>query len=273
MSEEIIGIEAFYGAEGQGNLAGVCILREPLSDIRMQKAAKEFGASETAFVILGTTPFSLRWFSPTQEIALCGHGTLATAFYLWENNFVSKEESISFSTLSGTLNCSQLADGKIELSFPELKVEPAHIPKSILEALGITRPLFIGTSQKYILIEIESEALLRTLSPNMAALKKVMQRGFLITTRSQRAPYDFVSRCFFPKEGIPEDPVTGSAHCVLGPYWKRKLGKETLLAFQASNAGGEIEISFKAQQVFLRGLARFVLSKHTDQDVSKRVSI
>ncbi len=258
VSNGIIPIEAFYGGEGRGNLAGVFVTRDPLPVSRMQSMAKEFAASETAFVTLGKSPLSLRWFTPTLEVALCGHGTIAAAFYLWQSESIQKDEIISFSTLSGTLNCSLLSDGKIEMSFPELKVEPSHIPKSILEAIGISRPRFIGTSQNYILIEIENEDELKSLQPDMSFLKKVMQRGFLITTRGKRAPYDFVSRCFFPKEGIPEDPVTGSAHCVLGPYWKRKLGKDTLLAFQASKEGGEIEISFSPRQVLLRGRARVV---------------
>lgn len=253
---EIIAVEAFHGGEGKGNLAGVCILQDPLSDAEMQSMAKKFGASETAFVVRGSFPLSLRWFTPTQEVSLCGHGTLATAFTLWQKGLVEKIQEISFQTLSGLLTCRPIGD-KIEMSFPELSVEPSHVAPSTLTALGISKPLYVGISEKYILVEVESEKVLRTLDPDFAALRKASQRGFLITTRSERAPYDFISRCFYPKEGITEDPVTGSAHCVFGPYWKRKLSKDSLLAFQASNAGGEIEVAFLPKKVLLRGKARF----------------
>ncbi len=257
MSQEILAIDAFCGEQADGNLAGVCILHEPLPVPTMQNMAKNFGASETAFLLLGEAPLSLRWFTPTLEVSLCGHGTLATAFALWEKGLYPKEKALMFKTLSGNLGARLLENKKIELSFPELKVEPNHVSKNVTEALGIQRPLFVGLSDKYVLLEVENEKVLRSLKPDFVALKKVVQRGFLVTTKSEQSGFDFASRCFFPKEGIPEDPVTGSAHCVLGPYWRRKLGKERLKAYQASDAGGEIEIAFANGQVLLRGLARF----------------
>lgn len=257
MSQEILAIDAFCGDRARGNLAGLCLTKEALPESTMQSLAKKFGASETAFVVLGEVPLSLRWFTPTTEVVLCGHGTLAAAFALWETGVFTKHEVLSFKTLGGILGARLLENRKIELSFPELKVEPAHISKNVMEALGIKRPLFVGLSDKYVMVEVESEFVLRSLKPDFIALKKVVQRGFLITSKSESKDYDFLSRCFFPKEGIPEDPVTGSAHCVLGPYWKRKLGKEILLAYQASEAGGEIEVAFEKERVLLRGLARF----------------
>jgi len=262
MSQEILGVDAFCGEQSKGNLAGVCVTHEALSETLMQSLAKNFGASETAFLVLGEAPLSLRWFTPSTEVALCGHGTLATAYVLWEKGIFKNQQELSFKTLSGILGAKLLENKRIELRFPELKVEPAHVSKNVMEALGIQRPLFIGLSDKYVLVEVENESVLRSLKPDFVALKKVVQRGFLITTKSESKGFDFLSRCFFPKEGIPEDPVTGSAHCVLGPYWKRKLAKQTLVAYQASAEGGELEIAFEKGQVLLRGFARFSLLKN-----------
>ncbi|MEZ4813705.1 MAG: PhzF family phenazine biosynthesis isomerase [Bdellovibrionota bacterium] len=261
MIERVVGVDAFCGGGTQGNLAGVFISKEPLSDNEMQHIAKEYGASETAFVSGETAPFPLRWFTPTTEVALCGHGTLAAAFLMWQRSLVDKSKEISFSTKSGILTTLLLPDDKISMCFPALSFEPTHAAVNTMRALGISKPLYVGVSKNYLLVEVESEELLVGLNPNFVDLKKDAQRGFLITTQSRRAPYDFISRCFFPKEGIPEDPVTGSAHCVLGPYWKRKLAKDSLLAYQASKAGGELGIHFESTSVILAGEARFSIRR------------
>lgn len=256
MLDNPIGVYAFTGANALGNLAGVCVLEEWPTDELMQKMAAEFGASETAFVVRAREGFDLRWFTPTTEVSLCGHGTMATAHLLWHRGLAEKNKKLFFHTKSGPLECQLIDSEKIQMSFPVLRVEAAQAPDFLFASLGIKNALYVGKSDNYFVIEVENERQIKGLVPNFYELKKVGARGFLITARSHEPPYDFVSRCFFPEEGIPEDPVTGSAHCALGPYWKERLGKNKFFAYQASAQGGVLEIEVLEKRVLLSGSAK-----------------
>jgi PhzF family phenazine biosynthesis protein len=250
-------VDAFTDKPFSGNPAAVCILEKPLNEKRMQQIASEVNLSETAFIVPEREGYRLRWFTPTVEIDLCGHATLASAHILWEQKHLAQNESAIFHTKSGTLTCTK-SGAFIVMDFP---IEPAvecPAPDGLAEALK-ANPLFVGKNRMDYLVEVESEEIVRNLEPNLMKLSKIPCRGFMITARSQNPKYDFVSRVFGPAVGIPEDPVTGSAHCCLGPYWKEKLGKNPLNAYQASKRGSEIKVDVQGNRVLLQGKAVTVM--------------
>jgi len=253
----IFQVDAFTDKAFAGNPAAVCILTEPRDDAWMQDLAREMNLSETAFVSRQEDGFNLRWFTPSVEVVLCGHATLASAHILWEIGFVSPEEPVRFHTLSGLLTAERKGDW-IELNFPATPDQPAKAPPGLEEALGLT-PKYTGKSKFDYLFEVETEDFVRNLKPDFKLLKTIQVRGVMVTSRAASSGYDFVSRFFAPGSGIDEDPVTGSAHCCLGPFWSQRLGKDELIAYQASRRGGTVRVRVSGERVYLSGQAITIL--------------
>jgi PhzF family phenazine biosynthesis protein len=252
----IYQIDAFTSVPFKGNPAGVCLLQKAMPDEWMQCVAMEMNLSETAFLLPEGEGYRLRWFTPAVEVDLCGHATLASAHVLAETGQLLPGDTARFFTRSGLLTARSTGDGMIELNFPIKPLEPAHPPAGLLEALGVT-PVFVGKNIFDYLVEVESEREVRQAQPDFALLKQVPARGVILTSRSQQ--YDFVSRFFAPQVGVAEDPVTGSAHCCLAPYWAEKLGKQEFHAYQASPRGGELHLQLEGQRVIIQGRAVTVI--------------
>ncbi|MGV8095273.1 MAG: PhzF family phenazine biosynthesis protein [Mangrovibacterium sp.] len=246
-------VDAFTDKPYSGNPAGVCILDEVLSDNMMIKIAREINHSETAFLLRQNNTYSLRWFTPKTEVNLCGHATLATAHILYETGLHGTDKPIEFDTKSGMLKAS-IVNEMIELDFPQLFVDECESNEIIEKAFDI-RPTYTGKNDKRYLIEIDRVEKLMEIKPDFQLLQKSDRGGFMITARSHDQ-YDFYSRFFAPGVGINEDPVTGSAHCYLAPYWSKKLHKLKMLAFQASERTGIMECEIADNnRVLLRGNA------------------
>lgn len=252
----IYQVDSFTDKVFSGNPAGVCILDKPQDEAWMRNVAMEMNLSETAFLLRQDDGFSLRWFTPEVEVALCGHATLASAFVLWETGVLKPSETARFHTLSGLLTATKGPEG-IELDFPAKIESPVSAPPGLFEALG-AKPLYIGCNKMDYLVELESEDQIRRLSPDFNALARIDARGIIVTAAADSAEYDFVSRFFVPACGINEDPVTGSAHCCLGPFWMKKLKKNELKAWQASKRGGGLVVKVEGDRVKLIGKAVMV---------------
>ena len=244
-------VDAFTHIPFHGNPAAVCLLPEPVDEIWMKLVAREMNLSETAFLHPVEGGFSLRWFTPTIEVKLCGHATLASAFVLWETGVLKHDAAARFRTQSGWLTCVREGDW-IAMDFPARPCEPCDAPTGLAEAIGC-EPLFCGVNGMDYLVEVPDERTLRSLRPNLSILASLPVRGIIVTSRSEQTEFDFVSRFFAPAAGINEDPVTGSAHCALGPYWQTRLGKTEFTAFQASERGGVVKLSVRTDRVILRG--------------------
>lgn len=253
----IFQVNAFSDQPFGGNPAAVCILDEAVSDSWMQNIAAQMNLSETAFIQPAQDALTLRWFTPLKEVDMCGHATLASAHCLWEQGIVSRQQAITFTTLSGDLG-ARLNNGLIELDFPCLKPEPITPPLALINTLGIT-PLYCGMFGEKHLFEIDNEAQLLALAPDFAALKQLPGRGVTITCRTPSAGLDFKSRYFAPWVGINEDPVNGSSHCALTPYWAQKLNKQQLTAYQASQRGGVLNLELTGNRVKIAGKAKTLL--------------
>ncbi|NBD26010.1 PhzF family phenazine biosynthesis protein [Paenibacillus glycinis] len=262
MSTAIAIIDAFASAPFRGNPAAVCLLEEERDAAWMQQVAAEMNLSETAFLRAdGEDGYGLRWFTPTQEVELCGHATLASAHYLWTNGLLSVDREARFHTLSGLLAAAKTEDG-IRLDFPAEIAEPVTAPEELIQGLGLI-PRFAGCNRMDYLVEVDSEETVRTLRPDFGLLAKADARGIIVTSRGHAGSepsYDFVSRAFYPASGVNEDPVTGSAHCALAPYWQRRLRKDELSAYQASARGGALRISVRGERVFMTGQAVTVMT-------------
>jgi PhzF family phenazine biosynthesis protein len=257
MSLPLFQVDAFTNRPFTGNPAAVCLLNEPGDPAWMQNVAREMNLAETAFVQKQTDGYSLRWFTPAVEVDLCGHATLASAHVLWEQGHLLTSEQACFHTKSGKLTAEYCGDW-IELNFPAKPEEPVEGIPGLQEALGVT-PVYVGMSQFDCLVEVESESTVRELRPDLAQLSAIPVRGIIVTSRASTAGYDFVSRFFGPRVGVPEDPVTGSAHCVLGPFWGKRLGCEELTGYQASARGGIVRVRLDGERVRLGGQAVTVL--------------
>jgi PhzF family phenazine biosynthesis protein len=257
MGLRITQVDAFTDMPFAGNPAAVCLLPAPRDEGWMQNVAREMNLSETAFLVRQADGYSLRWFTPSVEVALCGHATLASAHVLWEEGHLPSVQPARFHTKSGLLT-GERAGAWIELDFPAKREEPAPAPTGLVDALGVT-PKYVGRNQFDYLVEVDREATVRRLAPNHTALATLPVRGVIVTSRADSPGYDFVSRFFAPGSGVPEDPVTGSAHCALGPYWQSRLGKSDLVAYQASPRGGVVRVRVAGERVKLGGKAVTVL--------------
>ena len=250
-------IDAFANRPFAGNPAAVCLLDGPRDDRWMQEVAREMNLSETAFLLPQADGFHLRWFTPAVEVALCGHATLASAHALWETKRLQLDQPARFHTKSGLLTAERKG-ALIELDFPAKPETSAPPPAGLAEALGC-KPKYVGRNAFDYLIEIDGETTLRNLAPDFSALAKIPVRGVIVTSRSDSPEFDFVSRFFAPASGINEDPVTGSAHCCLGPFWQSRLIKSEFMAYQASARGGVVRVRVEGQRVKLAGQAVTVL--------------
>jgi predicted PhzF superfamily epimerase YddE/YHI9 len=264
MTVPIVQVDAFTAAAFAGNPAAVCVLPEARDDGWMQRVASEMNLSETAFLCRRAAApapddgFELRWFTPAVEVDLCGHATLASAHVLWETGRLSATETARFHTRSGLLTAERHGEW-IELDFPAMPEAPAAAPPGLVEGLGAS-PLYVGRNRFDVLVELDGEEAVRRLRPDFGRLGEIAARGIIATARSADPGYDFVSRFFAPATGIDEDPVTGSAHCCLGPFWGRRLGKSELLARQVSARGGVVKVRLAGDRVRLGGQAVTVLT-------------
>lgn len=254
---KLLIVDAFTNRPFAGNPAAVCLLEQPRDADWMQAVAAEMNLSETAFVRRLDNDFELRWFTPAIEVELCGHATLASAHALWTEGHVKTGQPIRFHTKSGVLTCTQAGDF-IELDFPATPAKEAEPPAGLLDALGV-QPSFVGKSKFDRFILVESESIVRSLKPDFAILRQISMRGVIVTSLSDDPQFDFVSRYFAPGAGIDEDPVTGSAHCCLGPYWSERLGKIEMTAFQASSRSGIVRVRVNGDRVLLGGQAVTVM--------------
>jgi PhzF family phenazine biosynthesis protein len=257
MTLHITQVDSFTNRPFAGNPAGVCILSKAAAEAWMLNVASEMNLAETAFLVPQRDGYDLRWFTPTVEVDLCGHATLASAHVLWEDGHLEPTAQARFHTKSGLLTADK-RDSWIELDFPSTPPAPADAPPGLIDALG-AKALFIGRSKFDYLVELADETTVRKLDPDLAAIGRVPARGVIVTSRANKGRYDFVSRFFAPQSGVSEDPVTGSAHCALAPYWSAKLGKKELMAYQASARGGEIRLRLEGDRVRLGGQAVTVL--------------
>lgn len=257
MGKAIFHVDAFTDKPFGGNPAAVCFLSEPGDTHWMQNVAKEMNLSETAFLFRQKDGYNLRWFTPTCEVDLCGHATLASAHIIWEEGYLKKEKEAYFYTKSGLLT-AKLRDYLIELNFPVECEEEITPHPDLAKALGAT-PMYVGKSRFDYLVQVESEEELRNLKTDFTLLATLPTRGIIVTSISSSKNYDFLSRFFAPRVGINEDPVTGSAHCSLGPFWEKRLGKSNFIAYQASSRGGILHVKVKGNRVYLGGNAITVL--------------
>ncbi|HYO13780.1 MAG TPA: PhzF family phenazine biosynthesis protein [Thermoanaerobaculia bacterium] len=259
MGLSLYQVDAFTDRAFAGNPAAVCLLPQARDEGWMQAVAREMNLSETAFLHPEGEDgaWRLRWFTPAVEVELCGHATLASAHVLWETGQLPGDLPARFHTRSGLLTAERRGDW-IELDFPARTAEPTPAPSGLVEALAV-EPLWVGKSRYDYLLELVSEAAVRSLDPDHRQLATLPVRGIIVTARSEQAPFDLVSRFFAPGAGVDEDPVTGSAHCTLGPYWAARLGKDELLAFQASARGGVVRVRVEGERVKLGGQAVLVL--------------
>jgi len=252
----LLQIDAFTSDAFKGNPAAVCFMDGARDDQWMANVAAEMNLAETAFLQPGDNGWNLRWFTPAVEVDLCGHATLASAHAIWSEN-VSSDAVLRFHTRSGVLTAKRDGD-MIELDFPAKREESIAAPAGLLDALGVTNATYVGRNQFDYIVELPSEAEVRSLKPDHGVLRQLPVRGVIVTSRGT-GEYDFISRFFAPGSGIDEDPVTGSSHCCLAPYWSAKLGKTEMNAYQASPRGGAIRLRIDGDRVKLAGRAVTVL--------------
>lgn len=246
-------VDAFTDKLFGGNPAAVCWLEQEADPVWMQSVAAEMNLSETAYVRRLDEGLELRWFTPTVEVDLCGHATLATAHALWDGKVLSRDEPLRFHTRSGLLTC--VANGEfIELDFPSTPPTSCEAPLALLDGLGAT-PSYVGRSRFDCLAVFDSAEAVRQLRPDFRLLEQVEARGVIITAPADTPQFDFVSRFFAPNVGVDEDPVCGSAHCCLAPYWAERLGKTKLMANQVSQRGGVLKLEARGDRVTLGGQA------------------
>jgi len=255
---KIYQVDAFTNQPFAGNPAAVCILTEQRDEKWMQNVAKEMNLSETAFLYKQEDGYNLRWFTPAVEVDLCGHATLASAHILWGKGYLDKNTTARFHTRSGLLTAEINGDW-IQLNFPVQEEKETEYSVELIKGIGI-KPKYVGKSRiNYYIAEVESEEIVRNLKPDFSSLLKVPFHGLIVTSVSSSKEYDFVSRFFAPALGVDEDPVTGSAHCTLGPFWQKRLNKDKFIAYQASSRGGIVKVQVCNDRVLLGGQAVTVL--------------
>ncbi len=253
----IIQVDAFTGQPFTGNPAAVCILPAPREENWMQAVAREMNLSETAFLQRQEHGYKLRWFTPTTEVELCGHATLASAHVLWEEGHLKPDQEARFHTLSGLLSATKRGNW-IEMDFPATPEHAADPPSELGTALRVSMK-YVGKTRYDWLVEVDAEEAVRKMQPDFALLRTLPVRGVMVTSLSVDPRFDFVSRFFAPGAGIDEDPVTGSAHCCLGVYWSKRLHKEEFVAYQASARGGVVRVRVQGDRVILGGQAVTVM--------------
>lgn len=249
-------VDAFTEVVFKGNPASVCIMNEWLDDNAMQQIAFENNQAETAFIVKEDHEYHIRWFTPTIEVDLCGHATVASAFVLF-NLLKAEQNKIVFTSKSGKLHVKKEHDGMITLDFPsDPPKETNEIPTAIFDGLGI-KPTGVLKGKFDYMVEVENESIVNALKPDFNLLSTIPSRGVLVTAKGNQV--DFVSRCFFPQSGINEDSVTGSAHCLLVPYWNNKTGKSTFMATQNSKRGGKLICKLEGNRVLMSGNAKLYM--------------
>jgi PhzF family phenazine biosynthesis protein len=246
----IYQVDAFTNELFKGNPAAVCPLKEWLTDDVMQQLAAENNLSETAFIVPEGDKYRIRWFTPGTEVKLCGHATVATAHVLF-NELGYDKEVIVFNSLSGELRVKKTGEGKIQLDFPANPPEETEIPVGMFEGLGVEGKVF-KTSFDYMVV-LNSQQEVEALNPDFKTLSQVKARGVIVSAKGDEV--DFVSRCFYPQSGVDEDPVTGSAHTIMIPYWAEQLGKTKMVARQLSKRGGELFCELKGDRALMEGFA------------------
>ena len=259
MPIRIVQVDAFTNRPFAGNPAAVCVLDAPRPDEWLRDVAREMNLSETAFLTPRDGGYNLRWLTPAVEVDLCGHATVASAHVLWEDGHLPEGKQARFHTRSGLLTADRRGEW-IELDFPAKVATAVEPPDGLLRALGVERAHFVGKNAFDYFVELDSEQRVRGLSPDHSTLRKLPVRGIIVTARSSSPEFDFVSRFFAPGSGIDEDPVTGSAHTALGPYWLEKLGQNEFTAYQASARGGIVRVTVKGERVLLGGQAVTVMT-------------
>lgn len=254
---KITQVDAFTNRPFTGNPAAVCILDDLPSEAWLQDVAREMNLSETAFILPHEEGYDLRWFTPTAEVELCGHATLASAHVLWEEGHLSTETPARFHTHSGEL-VARRKGSWIVMDFPREEAQPADPPEGLARALGVD-PVSVHRNRFDLLVELADDKTVRTLRPDLTALKAIEARGVIVTSRAVSDSFDFVSRFFAPRVGVPEDPVTGSAHCALAPFWSARLDKDELVGYQVSPRGGTVRTKLAGERVLLAGQAVTVM--------------
>lgn len=249
---ELFQVDAFTHVPFRGNPAGVCISTEPLAEMLMQQLAAEMNLAETAFVNAADGFQNLRWFTPTVEVTLCGHATLATAHILYERGLLMPEAEHVFETLSGQLQVRMGEEGGIEMDFPLITTQKKAVPQWLREHFENIQGY--ASTPKNDILELENEEAVRDYLPDMGQIAANTRQGLIITARGS-GDIDFVSRYFVPNVGVPEDPVTGSAHCELAHYWKDILEKTSFRAYQASSRGGQLDLQIQEDRLLIRGRA------------------
>ena len=257
MTQPIYQADAFTAEPFAGNPAGVCPLNTDPPDAWLQAVAREMNLSETAFLLPAADGYRLRWFTPTVEVNLCGHATLASAHILWTEGYADPVQELHFHTRSGLLT-ARSDGGWIELDFPARPENPVEPPDGLEEALGV-RVAYAGRNVDDLVLLLENEDAVWAVQPDFAALRRLPVRGVTVTAAADDSRFDFVSRFFAPAVGVNEDPVTGSAHCCLAPFWRARLGKDAMTGFQASARGGVVRVRVAGDRVKLSGQAVTVL--------------
>lgn len=259
MPVPIYQVDAFAERPFTGNPAAVCLLDGPADPAWMQSVAAEMNLSETAFLFDQDDGYILRWFTPAVEVDLCGHATLASAHILYETGALSEDQAARFETASGVLTVRRNREGTLTMDFPASPPTKAEPPPGLAHVFGI-EPVWTGRSRFDLFAEAHDEAAIHALNPDPPSVAKLGARGVIVTARADAGTdYDFVSRFFAPGSGIAEDPVTGSAHCALAPYWATKLGRNSLIGYQASGRGGFVGAHVVGDRVELTGRAVTVL--------------
>ena len=261
MTQPIHFVDAFTDTAFAGNLAAICVLRSPAEADWMQTVAAEMNLSETAFLVPRADPvadgYDLRWFTPSHEVDLCGHATLASAHVLWRTGALDESATARFHTRSGLLTAAA-ADGWIDLDFPAEPMEAVDDPGGLSDSLGVAA-LWVGRNRMDYMVEVASEDDVRGLAPDFHRLGLIETRGVIVTAPGDDPEVDFVSRFFAPRYGVNEDPVTGSAHCALAPFWGERLGRERMTARQVSRRGGVVRVAVVGDRVRLSGQAVTVM--------------
>lgn len=256
MGQAIVQVDAFTSRPFGGNPAAVCVVAGPADAVWMQQVAAEMNLAETAFLHPADDGYALRWFTPATEVDLCGHATLASAHVLWEEGHLAPDAQARFTTRSGLLTAQRDGDW-IAMNFPAFTPDPiedAAMLAALEAALGVKSPRFAGKAA-YTIIELPTEADVRAVRPEFTALAAIATAGVIVTAPADDPGFDFISRFFAPRLGVNEDPVTGSAHSYLAPFWAKRLGKREMVGYQASHRGGVVRVRLEGDRVVMSGQA------------------